>query len=322
MSAPSHIVIGHHFGNWIVDLLGGVLPDWARVVTMPPSPPFPLDPSVEVLLVLPERAGGAPFPTDGPPPGWPFGVRLIQCLSAGIDEYPAWLFKTGTPAATASGSTAVPMAEFVLASLLACEKMLPDVWIRDAADWKPFPLGALAGKTLGLLGFGAIGRAVAERALPFGMRVITHRRSGGTPDLAGVEGVDFGTLLAQSDHLVVAAPLTAATRHMMNAEAFAHMKSGGHLVNVSRGGLVDQDALVAALDAGTLALATLDVTDPEPLPAGHPLYAHPKVRVSPHTSWAGGPRVAEGIGRILLENLTRFRDGRPVLNPVDPEAGY
>jgi phosphoglycerate dehydrogenase-like enzyme len=322
MSAPNQITIGHHFGNWVVDLLGGVLPGWVRVVALPGDAPFPLDPSVEILLVLPERAGGAAFPPDGQPAGWPFGVRLIQCLSAGIDEYPAWLFRTGTPAATASGSTAVPMAEFVLASLLAFEKMLPDVWIHDAADWKPFPLGALAGKTLGLLGFGAIGKAVAERALPFGMRVITHRRSGGTPDLAGVEGVDLATLLAESDHLVVAAPLTPATRHMLNDQAFARMKPGAHLVNVSRGGLVDQDALVAALDNGRLALATLDVTDPEPLPAGHALYAHPKVRVSPHTSWAGGPRVAEGIGRILVENLTRYRDGRPVINPVDPEAGY
>ena len=128
-------------------------------------------------------------------------------------------------------------------------------------------------------------------------------------------------VLAGSDHVVVSAPATAATRHLIDAAAFDALKPGAHLVNVARGALVDQDALLAALDSGRVATASLDVVDPEPLPEGHPLYAHPGVRLSPHISWSA-PDTMDRTVALFAENLRRYRAGRPLQGVVDPIAGY
>ncbi len=209
-----------------------------------------------------------------------------------------------------------------MAMLLAAEKRLPDVWQDEPPErWNRFDLGGLHGRTLGLLGFGGIGLATAERALPFGMRVIAHRRSAAPSPLAGVELVDLETLLADADHLVVAAPATRETRHLLDRDAFARVKPGLHLVNVARGGLVDQDALREALDDGRVALASLDCVDPEPLPAGHWLYAHPRVRLSPHCSW-NGPGALDRLIDPFVENLGRWLRGERLKGLVDPELGY
>jgi len=120
---------------------------------------------------------------------------------------------------------------------------------------------------------------------------------------------------------VIAAPSTPETYRLIDKAAFAEMKDGVHLVNIARGTLVDQDALIAALDGGKVARASLDVVDPEPLPAGHPLYTHPKVRLTPHISWSSPvtmPRTME----IFLDNLRRFRNGEPLEGLVDVDAGY
>ena len=118
-----------------------------------------------------------------------------------------------------------------------------------------------------------------------------------------------------------ATPATAATRHLIDAAAFDALKPGAHLVNVARGALVDQDALLAALDSGRVATASLDVVDPEPLPEGHPLYAHPGVRLSPHISWSA-PDTMDRTVALFAENLRRYRAGRPLQGVVDPIAGY
>src|SRR5262249_2924274 len=128
-------------------------------------------------------------------------------------------------------------------------------------------------------------------------------------------------LVATADHVVLAAPATRETRHLLDARAFAAMKRGMHVVNVARGALVDQDALRAALDDGTVAMASLDAVEPEPLPAGHWMYAHPRVRLSPHVSW-NMPGAAELLLDAFIDNLRRWRDGRPLTGVVDPEAGY
>lgn len=321
MTTPRQITVGHHFPDGLAALVASCLPEGVRVVRLSQDKPLPLSDEVDVLLVLPVRAGGTAMP-EVAPNGWPYGLKAIQCLSAGIDEYPRWMFTGAPPAATASGSTAIFMAEFVMAAMLAFEKAIPSVWINDAAKWATVPLGTLHGKTLGLIGFGAIGRAIAERALPFGMKVLCHKRKGGPSGMAGVENVSLASLLGASDHVVVGTPLTEATRGLIGGATLPLFKPGAHFINVARGGIVDQVALVTALDAGQLAMATLDVTEPEPLPAGDPLYTHPKVRVSAHTSWAGGASGLDGLKAILTDNLTRFRDGLPMLNPVDPEAGY
>src|SRR5207244_7262681 len=122
-------------------------------------------------------------------------------------------------------------------------------------------------------------------------------------------------LLPEADHLVLAAPATPRTRHLINAESLALVKPGVHLVNIARGALVDQDALRVALDDGRVAMATLDTVDPEPLPEGHWMYSHPKVRLSAHVSW-GTTEYFTGSIAVLVENLHRLVDGRPLRDLV------
>jgi phosphoglycerate dehydrogenase-like enzyme len=175
---------------------------------------------------------------------------------------------------------------------------------------------------LALIGFGHIGEAIARRALPFGMSVRALRRSDAPSPLPEVELCrSLGDLLDGAHHVVVAAPLTDETRHLLDADAFAAMTPGVHLVNIARGEIVDQDALRVALDDGTVACASLDVMTPEPLPAGHWLYTHPKVRLTPHISWMM-PGAIEALFEDFVANLRRFLAGEPLANVVDPARGY
>jgi phosphoglycerate dehydrogenase-like enzyme len=154
------------------------------------------------------------------------------------------------------------------------------------------------------------------------MDVVAYRRRAAAAPLEGVEVLtSLPELLARSDHVVVAAPATPATFHLIDADALAAVKPGAHLVNIARGTLVDQDALVAALDRGQLSGASLDTVDPEPLPEGHPLYAHPKVRVSPHISWSAPGTLERTLG-IFVDNVARYRAGEPLTGVVDLDAGY
>lgn len=272
-----------------------------------------------VLFVLPAPAGQslqAP-----PPPHWPARVRWVQLASVGIDYYPPWLFR-GPVVTSARGTASDAIAEYALAAIFSAAKQIPQIWLGDASQWRRLSLGLVKGSVLGLYGFGSIGQALARRALALGMRVLALRRSDAPFNVDGVEAVStLEQLLARCDHLVLAAPATAATRHAINASTLAHAKPGLHLINVARGTLVDHDALLAALDAGQLALATLDVTDPEPLPAGHAFYGHPKVRLSPHISPSTGQIVPALIDKFL-NNLERLRSGAPLVDVVDTARGY
>ncbi len=127
--------------------------------------------------------------------------------------------------------------------------------------------------------------------------------------------VGLDDLLRRSDHLVVAAPLTAATTGLLGAEAFAKVRAGIHLVNVARGGIVDTSALIAALETGRVGFASLDVTDPEPLPPGHPLWAAPNVRITPHVAWSS-PRTGQRIFALFADNLARFARGERLINQL------
>ena len=247
-------------------------------------------------------------------------VRWVHVLGAGIDGIP--LDVVGDRVLTCSrGASAVAIAEFVLAAMLCFEKRLPATWIGEAAEWTaPGLLGTLHGRTVGLVGIGAIGTSVAERARAFGMRVVAVRRRAAQAPPAGVELVNsLPALLSVSDHVVIAAPATPATYHLLDATAFAACKAGVHLVNVARGTLVDQDALLDALARGQVAMASLDVTDPEPLPAGHPFYSHPAVRLSPHISWSSPETVPRTV-EMFVDNLRRYRSGEPLTGLVT--AGY
>jgi phosphoglycerate dehydrogenase-like enzyme len=207
--------------------------------------------------------------------------------------------------------------------MLAFEKDFPAIWLSEPPEhWNLANLGELAGKTVGLVGLGGIGAAVAQRALAFDMRVRAVRRNPGRDLLTGVElAPKLPDLLASADHLVLAAPGTASTHHLLDAEAFATMRTGVHLVNIARGSLVDQDALRAALDDGTVARATLDTVDPEPLPAGHWLFTHPSVRLSAHVSWSS-PRAFDRIIASFVDNLRRFIAGEPLEGVIDVDEGY
>jgi len=250
------------------------------------------------------------------------GVRWVHTYGTGVDDFP--FDALGGRLFTCSrGASAIPIAEWVLGVMLAAEKRFPEIFVHEPpAHWSLASLGGLHGRSLGLVGLGGIGSAIARLALAFGMRVRAMRRSLVPSPVEGVEIVrELGALIAGADHLVLAAPATAATAQLIGAEALGHARPGLHLVNVARGELVDLDALRAALDAGRVGLASLDCVTPEPLPAGHWLYTHPRVRLSPHVSWAG-PGALEGLLEPFVLNLRRYLAGEPLAGQVDLDLGY
>lgn len=289
-----------------------------EVLSLPRGLPSDLPGDVQVLLAAPHTDfRDAPEP----PAGWPFGLCFVQLVTSGLDYFPRWLFQD-LPVASARGSTAESIAEFALAAIFAAAKQLPQVWIEHAEHWQQRPLASVAGSTLGLFGFGSIARELAPKAQALGMQVLALRRSAQPFEVPGVQPVaDLHQLFARADHLLLAVPLTEQTRRIIDADVLAAAKPGLHLINIARGALIDQPALVQALDTGRIGLASLDVADPEPLPAGHAFYRHPRIRLSPHTS-ANSPRVYLNIARLLGRNLQRWSDGLPLENPVEIQRGY
>jgi phosphoglycerate dehydrogenase-like enzyme len=252
------------------------------------------------------------------------GVRWVQLSGTGADRVPAEVFD-GRTVTCARGASSGPISEFVIGAILAFAKRLPDVWLDEPPRHWNFPnppMDVIEGKTLGLVGVGGIGSAVARRALPFGMRVVGLRRTSAASSVDGMNIVtSLDELLPVTDHLVLAAPATPHTHHLLDRDAFAKMKPGVHIVNIARGALVDQDALRDALDDGRVAMATLDTVDPEPLPEGHWMYSHPKVRLSAHVSWYTPELLARSVEQFA-DNLSRYVAGEPLADVVDPGEGY
>jgi phosphoglycerate dehydrogenase-like enzyme len=287
-----------------------------------PAAPWQIDPSAEILVTRPFGSW-----RDAPahmPEGWPFNLKWIQTQSAGMDAFPSWITR-GVTVTVGRGLTAEPIAEYVMAAVLRFDKGLERLRV-TTGNWHTSSAaqmtGSVAGKTLGIVGFGAIGQAVATRALALNMRVVVHKR---TPPVESSNEIGWAAslpaLLEQSDHLVLALPATNESRNMLDAAALAHCKPGLHLINVARGALIDQDALLAALNAQRLGGATLDVTTPEPLPDGHPLYAHPDVLITPHISWVGGGFERRFVD-LFLRNLACYRAGEALEHVFQPERGY
>jgi phosphoglycerate dehydrogenase-like enzyme len=304
-------------GEQIARTIQAAVPS-AEVVVVPNDGPVPDD--VQGDIVLTSAIGS---PNLGPL--LERGVKWVQTLGTGVDAFP--LDRVGDRILTCSrGASAIPISEWVLATMLAFEKRLPDSWITQKPPIWNFPaggsLGALHGRTLALVGLGGIGSAVADRALPFGMQVRALRRSDAPSPVAGVDIVtSLPELLRDADHVVVTAPATPETRNLIDADAFSMMKPGVHLVNIARGSLIDQDALRDALESDVVAAASLDTVTPEPLPEGHWMYTHPKVRLSPHISWSM-PEALDGLLALFIENLGRYERGEPLLGLVDVRAGY
>src|SRR5262245_14174013 len=252
------------------------------------------------------------------------GVRWVQLSGTGVDKVPDAVFD-GRVVTGARGAGAGPISEWVLAALLSYAKRMPETFLQEPPRYWNFPqpaLDAVDGSTLALVGLGGIGTAIAQRALPFGMHVRALRRTDAPSPVAGIEVVrSLEELLPGANHVVLAAPGTAKTRHLIDASAFALMTPGVHLVNIARGSLVDQDALRAALDDGTVARATLDTVEPEPLPAGHWLYEHPQVRLAAHVSWYT-PLLQRAAVEIFVDNLGRFLRDEPLFGLVDKAEGY
>jgi phosphoglycerate dehydrogenase-like enzyme len=315
----SPLVIAHQLSGEYAARIGAALPPGVSWRGLDPQAAWDVPEEARILLAVPSRGGNISTPVEKPA-GWPRNLKWIQAVSAGVDEYPPWIFDV--PLVTCGrGTNSAPIAEFVLAALLASAKKLPEIWIHDAADWKFRELGTLAGKTLGLVGFGSIGQAVARLARPFGMEVIatTRTKTSGIEHDVRFAGLD--EVLGQADHLVIAAPLTTATAGLIGPAAFARVKPGVHLVNISRGRIIDHDALVQALETGRVGAATLDVTEPEPLPAGHKLYTNPRVKISPHLSWNNGER-GRTMAAFFGANLARFMAGEALDGLVSRSAGY
>jgi phosphoglycerate dehydrogenase-like enzyme len=287
-------------------------------------------PEADVETIDPASPLGPDVRADGiiVPPSAPalqvFGARTpwVHVWGTGVERIPTGVFD-GRTVTCSRGASAAPIAEFVLATMLAFEKRLPEIWVTRRPDrWYQAELGGLHGRSLAVFGLGHIGRAVASHALAFGMSVRGLRRHPGPSPLPGVEMVaDLNRLVADANHVVIAAPATAATHQVFGDAIFDAMTPGVHLVNVARGSLIDQDALRRAFDSGRVARASLDTTDPEPPPAGHWLFTHPSVRLSPHVSWLS-PELHAGILQKCIENVRALALGRPLAGVVDPVEGY
>ncbi len=251
-------------------------------------------------------------------------MQWVQTSGTGVDKVPRGIYD-GRIVTCARGASAEPISEWVMAAVLAWAKRMPETWLHEPPRHWNFPrptLDAVAGSTLALVGLGGIGSAVARRALAFDMRVRARRRTDAPSPVQGVEIVrSMEELVADTDHLVLAAPATARTTHLVNADVLALVKPGLHLVNIARGELVDQEALRVALDDGRVAMASLDTVEPEPLPDGHWLYTHPRVRLSAHISWYT-PDLQRAALDIFVDNLGRFERGEPLREVVDPYEGY
>jgi len=255
-------------------------------------------------------------------------LKWFQTITAGVDRMAADGMLTDRYVITkVSGLASVAIAEYVIGAMVMLAKGLHGS-VRDQQEhkWSFRFTSELPGKTCGIIGLGAIGRETAKRARAFGMRVVaTRRRPGeneGDPDCDALfPHSELTRVLQESDYVVLCVPLTDETRHLIGAEELKAMKPTASLINIARGGVIDQEALYAALTDGTIASAALDVFEPEPLPAESPFWDLPNVIVTPHISGA-----VEGYGHraaaIFVANLRRYVAGEPLENVVDPVLAY
>ncbi|MHC5906014.1 2-hydroxyacid dehydrogenase [Streptomyces sp. S6] len=246
-------------------------------------------------------------------------VRLIQTLTAGVDDVLPQVgqLPPGVQLCNARGVHETSTAELALTLTLASLRGIPGfVRAQDRQEWSGGFHPALADRTVLILGYGAIGAAIEDRLAPFELaRVVRVARAGRTTERGPVHSIgELPELLPLADVVIVVTPLTQSTHRLVNESFLGRMKDGALLVNVARGAVVDTKALLAELESGRLT-AALDVTDPEPLPPGHPLWSAPGVLISPHV---GGPSSAflPRAKRLLVEQLVRYVNREPLRNVI------
>jgi phosphoglycerate dehydrogenase-like enzyme len=250
-------------------------------------------------------------------------LEWIQSMGAGVDHLLAIPgLDPGIPITRVGSGFGPDMAEYVLGYLLALSLRLPRALEQQRArQWRPYAAQALRGRTALVVGLGTIGAEVARLLRAAGLRVLGVRRHGGQHEAADavypVEALD-GTL-PRADILVLVVPLTAETHHLLDGRRLALLPRGAWVVNVSRGAVVDEQALVAALQDGQVGAAVLDVFEREPLPADSPLWSLPNVIVTPHIA---GPYAVDHVTEVFSENYRRLRAGEPLLHRVDRTRGY
>ncbi|MBA3416777.1 MAG: D-2-hydroxyacid dehydrogenase [Chloroflexia bacterium] len=289
-------------------------------------------------------------------------LRWVQLDTSGVDHVQTTgLWATGVEFTTLNGVAPSNMAEFAVMMMLAFGHRLRLMvelqgrreWPTFQERWDRFMPSELRGATVGIVGYGSIGREIGRLAHALGMRVLAMRRSGTGAGAGAGAGAGLGEgataretyripslaqttnpepdrvflpaqlaeMLPECDYVVLIVPYTAATRHMIDERALRAMKPSAVLVNLARGGVVDETVLVRALREGWIAGAALDVFEEEPLPADHPLWSMPNVLISPHVAGLT-PHYHERVMGVFAANLQRFLDDQPLLNRVDRERGY
>jgi phosphoglycerate dehydrogenase-like enzyme len=332
---PARLVIAMNYSDELVAKVREAAPHY-RVERHFPEVPANVWADTEILYTL--RA--LPTPEQAP------HLRWIQLHSAGVDVLVgnAILQRPEIQITTASGIHAVQIAEYCLAMMLAFNVQIPRMLdLQQKAEWptephKIFSPRTLRGQTLGIHGYGSIGRELARLASAMGMRVLAtkfdamHTEDTGytepdTGDPRGelperiYPGQALGSMVRDCDYLVVAAPLTEGTRHSVDAEVLEQMKSTAVLINIARGALVDQPALISALHDNKIRGAGLDVFEQEPLPKDSPLWKMKNVILSPHVS---GNTITynQKTAALFVENLKRFVEKRPLLNLLNKSRLY
>lgn len=294
-----------------------------RVVRVDRKGPFDVAADAEVALGAPHPDLIAQFLRRAPRLVW------LHTVSAGVERLliPEIVERRGFTLTNNSGSYDVPISEFVLAAMLAAAKHLPDYQrAQQASRWdREHDHLELRGATLVVLGVGSIGGEVARLASALGMRVIGIRRrveAGGIPGVSQVVPPErLAEVIGEADFLAITAPLTRATRGLVSREVIARMKRTAWIVNIARGAIVDEPALLEALKAGRIGGAAIDAWWTEPLPPESEWWKLPNVVATPHASHSS-PRVRERTLALFVENLRRWKAREPLLNVVDFGAGY
>ncbi len=336
---PINVLIAHPFPAELYDKLANVSP-CLKIAQYNPDDEDAAARIEEAHVYY--TSGYLPLPEDAP------NLKWVQIHSAGAD----WIVSQPLYADTdiiftsISGVNAVNMAEYALAQMLALSHCLLQMfedkaaarWVDNDDKWERFVPLELHGKTLGIVGYGSIGREIARLSQAFGMTVLAVKRdlrslddrSFALPDTGDPEAAipdriyppeALKSFLGECDFVVVTVPLTAKTRRMIDAAALSAMKQGSILINIARGDVVDEPALIRALQSGHLGGAALDVFSQEPLPEDSPLWRMPNVIISPHIAGAT-PYYDDRATDLFAENLRRFVAGEKLINAIDRTLGY